>query len=1465
MLKSKFVVFLLFVLCVKAHAQETFLETTYTINDLYYNQKTSEIIYVNDKTLYIADYETLSIKDSVKLIGDQFKDKYLSSFKYLDTPQPLIIFKTKSKQKFYRNYIEYPEDSVYFFNLAQKQVVNKFSGNIYASFNEKDPRIAVVGYNDFIDFKSASGTIEKSPLQGELESLPNRIKVTSSGTIRNIQVSNNGDKMVVQYHKYFDKDDEFDHFIEVRALPSLDIIVSKKIKNKTIDIYFSDDDNYLVLKQDEDITYSDFSLSKKERFKVYNTTDLAEIDEIPDDLSVKDVISKGLIWKHYDSEIILEDFNSKKKIQQIWSKLTPFWTIDGFVKINDEVILIYGNKDNGFSNEKTGIYKYQLKNEAIFSEVKKVSRVDTLFIPSEVRIMDNKTSVNNIEYNQKSKIFLVKDDAYKLNKFQIWSSLDKKKLYDVEFAKPINPFLDNKGKSVLIFEEHEGKSYNDFKLKVLNISTGIAKVALFADADFNGLNAKCHNLNSSPNHWVCSDGFAKFWKINTDDLSINLITDLSNETYNRTDVSAFVGMPESDNVLMALTSVNIAPNHSVTQSHFEGYKLFNPNDGSTKDLELLNKEVQAVPVEENKLIIKGNNRLQLFDISSQNITDISKTKDNTKIKDVLVLGDVADIIVDKANAYGDSLHITSYNFKKNVIENTYKLSSYKDGMFKTFEGINYYGLDAFYTYNSALDAQVRWNYQKPKFTQPHDLNINSDGKLLYRSQWLIDLNDLELEQQLLSFSVNTLLENDKIVLVDTDNDKYGAKDFDFRIVSAKNTDSILWKSKTVRMDFGDRPSSRVWTTDKNHVLFYNSSQTVESQTVYLLDVKNKVLKSKKVNFKIKKARFAEQAQQVVLTSHTSFMEKNSKSLFLDLQDLKKIKEISTDYDDEVNKDTFIFTDYEFLFHHKINGETTEKIKSYYARRFLTTSVYIKEKDLLVAGTDKGDLVFWDMDNSSPKHIEKISDSEIVKIEIKNNLLYVLSKDSEISVVNLNNLKLEVSCKIFGDDKELNIVWLTPEGYFKANKSDIRNFHFVKNGKALPLVDYEIYLNRPDIIMRKLGFASPKFYELYKNAYLKRLARNGYEEDTDVFNLERPTLELINREEIPILTDQKQLQLDIENVSKSSELVVYINGVPTHKRSIQNQSIINEIIQLNSGINRVSIISKDDSGTESEPISFEVTSTVKRSRSKLYYLGIGVSKYQDSTMNLKYADKDVSRISEVLNSKYENNIVVKTLLNDQVNKTSVQELKTLLETTDIDDTVIVSFSGHGLIGSDKDFYFAAHDMDFENPEAKGISYSEIQDLLTDIPARRKLLLLDACHSGELDATNNNKGLNTRVITHIPEGAKGSKAKSKTAKNEASFKLMQSLFFDINRGNGAYVISAAGGSEFAYENDEWENGVFTYSFLNALYDLSYDTWKGEQGIPISKLKDYVYEKVKELTNNKQRPTSRAENLEWDWVLD
>ena len=46
-------------------------------------------------------------------------------------------------------------------------------------------------------------------------------------------------------------------------------------------------------------------------------------------------------------------------------------------------------------------------------------------------------------------------------------------------------------------------------------------------------------------------------------------------------------------------------------------------------------------------------------------------------------------------------------------------------------------------------------------------------------------------------------------------------------------------------------------------------------------------------------------------------------------------------------------------------------------------------------------------------------------------------------------------------------------------------------------------------MQRLGFASVDDYRLYKNAYLKRLARNGLEVDTDIFDLNRPKLKLKN--------------------------------------------------------------------------------------------------------------------------------------------------------------------------------------------------------------------------------------------------------------------------------------------------------------------------------------------------------------------
>ncbi|MCH2233127.1 MAG: hypothetical protein MK078_02655 [Crocinitomicaceae bacterium] len=64
-------------------------------------------------------------------------------------------------------------------------------------------------------------------------------------------------------------------------------------------------------------------------------------------------------------------------------------------------------------------------------------------------------------------------------------------------------------------------------------------------------------------------------------------------------------------------------------------------------------------------------------------------------------------------------------------------------------------------------------------------------------------------------------------------------------------------------------------------------------------------------------------------------------------------------------------------------------------------------------------------------------------------------------------------------------------------------------------------------------------------------------------------------------------------------------------------------------------------------------------------------------------------------------------------------------------VLVFVAGHGVLDEKFDYYFASHDIDFQHPAERGIPYEKIEDLLDGIKALKKLLILDTCHSGELD--------------------------------------------------------------------------------------------------------------------------------------
>jgi hypothetical protein len=332
--------------------------------------------------------------------------------------------------------------------------------------------------------------------------------------------------------------------------------------------------------------------------------------------------------------------------------------------------------------------------------------------------------------------------------------------------------------------------------------------------------------------------------------------------------------------------------------------------------------------------------------------------------------------------------------------------------------------------------------------------------------------------------------------------------------------------------------------------------------------------------------------------------------------------------------------------------------------------------------------------------------------------------------------------------------------------------------------------------------------------------------------------------------------------------VYVNDVPIYGKrgySIKDQNVSDLVkdiaLELSNGHNTIQISSLNTKGVESLKRTININYVGPEVKSRLYMVSIGVSEYADADMNLNYAAKDAADLAKLFDSQKGKSL---KLLNEAAVKENLSTIKEFLSETKVDDEVIIFVAGHGLLDDKLDWYFGSHDVDFSNPSARGIAYDELENLLDGITARKKLLLMDACNSGEVDkeesilvsSEQKNEG------TIKSRGIKRKKLEKGVGLNN-SFELMQELFANIEKGSGAMVISSASGAEYALESPEWQNGVFTYSILNGLKTLAADTDKNGK-VQVSELRDYVVETVQKLTNGKQHPTSRKENLEYDFYL-
>ncbi|MFN8290985.1 MAG: caspase family protein [Chitinophagaceae bacterium] len=526
-----------------------------------------------------------------------------------------------------------------------------------------------------------------------------------------------------------------------------------------------------------------------------------------------------------------------------------------------------------------------------------------------------------------------------------------------------------------------------------------------------------------------------------------------------------------------------------------------------------------------------------------------------------------------------------------------------------------------------------------------------------------------------------------------------------------------------------------------------------------------------------------------------------------------------------------------------------------------------------------------VDTRTDKVIYEMADHDyetgIMSISHNNKMLATGGFDSR---VNLYDLASGNKLASIYTPREKDLMITTGENYYLASKNTLDAISFSYNNTSYGFEQFDARFNRPDLVLKKMSRADSSLLNTYYAAYQKRLKKLHLNEKNLGAEVHLPVVRLTDKFTLRPATTLDEYELKIECFDASyplKALHVLVNNCPlfgTGGKVLEDnkgRAGLSVKVPLSSGINIIRVFCTNSKGAHSLPESFEIYSNYK-AEVKTYFIGIAVSGYKDSSMTLHFAAKDVRDLAASFGKMYRN-FEADTLIDAAVTRENILALRSRLLNTTVNDRVIISVNGHGLLDDSLDFYYATWDNDFSNPAKRGLKYEDLEALLDGIPARKKLLLIDACHSGALDkeellsARNKKeeKGRDTgpadSIKGFVSRGGITRSTKSKVDAN-STYEMMQNLFADISAGNGAVVISAAGGMEYAYESDKWNNGVFTYCIRKGLEEELADKETGDLDglVDVEELKQYVSNKVSELTKGKQRPVSRRENIDYKWII-
>lgn len=259
-------------------------------------------------------------------------------------------------------------------------------------------------------------------------------------------------------------------------------------------------------------------------------------------------------------------------------------------------------------------------------------------------------------------------------------------------------------------------------------------------------------------------------------------------------------------------------------------------------------------------------------------------------------------------------------------------------------------------------------------------------------------------------------------------------------------------------------------------------------------------------------------------------------------------------------------------------------------------------------------------------------------------------------------------------------------------------------------------------------------------------------------------------------------------------------------------------------------------------SKSITVTKESERGEVWVAAIGINRYQNPDISLKYARNDAKAFADYMRTHM--GVDHDHLFELYDDEATFRNIKSLLGTTlrkkadSPEDTVYIFFAGHGAPEEDpnsKDVdgitkYILPYDMDVQDLYGTAMPMDRIAEIFGRIGAERVIFIADSCYSG---------GSGGRTILASRRRAK----------------LSDAFLERIARaGKGRIILTSSSANEVSLESDDLRHGYFTHYLLEGLKggaDIGNDGL-----VDIDEIYRYLNNWVPRATNGAQHPVKKGE---------